>query len=179
MNIFKLSLITLLVFTTISCSTDSNFDDTENSLIANPDLIGTWTGINVSYSGSITTLIGGITTVQNIEGSDFNGTYTITFTQDPNEVTGEGLYSISEEMTAPNGNASTRTITNLNLINAATDWNLVDNELTMDANGKITTATILELTSNTLTLTIDEDITSTINGVSETVIKNSVFNFTR
>ena len=181
MNIFKLSLITLLACITISCSTDSNFDEDENLLLANAnaELIGTWTGIDVSYTGTITTQTGGVTTVQNIEGTNFSGTYTITFTQDPNVVTGEGLYSISQETSTSDDESSTQTITNLNLINSFTNWNLVDNELTMEASGKTTIADITELTTNTLVLTINENITSTINEVTETVEKSSVFSFTR
>ncbi len=178
MNIFKLSLMTLLVFTIFSCSTDAINPDTENSLIANPDLIGTWTGIDVSYSGTITTISGGITTTQEIEGTNFDGTYTITFTQDPNMVTGEGLYSI-EEVTTSDDETSSRVVTNLNLITSSTNWNLVDNELSMTADNKIITATISELTNDSLIMEIDESTTTTINGVSETLVKNSVFTYTR
>ena len=179
MNIFKLSLMTLLVFTIFSCSTDAINPDTENSLIANPDLLGTWTGIDVSYTGSVTTTTDGTTTVQDIEGNNFDGTYTITFTQDPNVITGEGLYSITEETTIPGGDTSSRIITNLNLVTSFTNWNLVDSELTMTADNKIITATISELTSNSLIMLINENTTTTINGVSETLVKNSVFTYTR
>lgn len=184
MKIFKLSLFTFLTCIVLSCSTDANFTEDQDAItttanLADADLLGTWTGIDVSYSGSITTTTDGITTVQDIQGSNFNGNYTITFSGSPNIVTGEGLYTIEEELTDTSGNSTTNVINNLNLITSFTEWNLIDDELTMDSDGKITSATVIENTSTTLVLTIDENISSTINGVSETLIKNSTFTFTR
>ena len=184
MKIFKLSLFAFLACMVISCSTDPNLTEDQNTMtvaanLADADLIGTWTGIDVSYSGSITISTGGITTVQNIQGANFNGDYTVTFSEDPNTVTREGIYSIEEENTDSSGNVSTRVIDNLNLINSSTNWTLVDNELTMDSSGKITTATILENTSDSLILRVDQNTNSTINGVSETLTKSSVFTFIR
>ena len=49
----------------------------------------------------------------------------------------------------------------------------------MTADNKIITATISELTSNSLIMLINENTTTTINGVSETLVKNSVFTYTR
>ena len=168
----------------MSCSTDPNLTEDQDTMpaavnLADADLLGTWTGIDVSYSGSITIISGGITTVQNIQGTNFNGNYTITFSEDPNIVTREGLYSIDEEITDSSGNVSTHVIDNLNLINSSTNWNLVDDELTLDSGGKIADAIILENTGNSLILRIDENTNSTINGVSETLIKSSIFTFIR
>ncbi len=184
MKILKLSLFAFLTCLVISCSTDPNLTEDQNTMtaaanLADADLLGTWTGIDVSYSGSITSIASGITTVQNIQGANFNGEYTVTFSENPDIVTREGIYSIDEETTDSSGNVSTQVIDNLNLINSSTNWILVDNELTMDSSGKITTAIILENTSNSLILRVDENTNSTINGVSETLVKSSVFTFVR
>ena len=184
MRIFKLSLFTFLTCIVLSCSTDENQLENENTIattvnLADADLLGTWTGIDVSYSGSITTTNGGVTTVQNTQGSNFNGNYTVTFSESPSIITGEGLYSIDEEVTDTNGNNSTRTINNLNLINSLTNWTLVDDQLTIDSNTKIIVATIIELTSSSLVLTIIENNTSTINNITTVEDKNATFVFTR
>ncbi|WP_299208856.1 hypothetical protein [uncultured Dokdonia sp.] len=185
MKFFKLSLFIYLLCTILSCSTDAIVTNEEDPIVAtvdteDADLLGTWTGIDVSYSGSMTSITNGIATVQNIEGANFDGEYTITFEANPNVITREGLYSINEEITESNGDVvSTSIIDNLNLINSLTNWNLVEDELTMDSGGKIKTATIVELTSTSLVLSIDESTSTTINGVSETLLKNSTFTFVR
>lgn len=184
MKIIKVSLFAFLLCTMISCATDPILENEENLIVTtadaeDADLVGTWTGIDVSYSGSLTSTTNGIATVQNIEGTNFDGNYTITFEGNPNVITREGLYSISEETTLSTGEVSTQVIDNLNLINSLTNWSLVENELTMDSSGKIKTATLVELTSTSLILTIEENTSTTINGVSETLLKNSTFTFVR
>ncbi len=184
MKNFKSLLFTLLACLILSCSTDSIISEDENttvseSSLADVDLLGIWTGIDVIYSGTTTITNSNGTTTQDIQSSNFNGDYTITFLENPAIVTGEGHYSIDEEIIEIDGNNTIRTINNLNLINSLTDWTLVDDQLTIDSNGKITIATIEELTTESLILVITENNTSTINGTTTIENKNATFVFTR
>jgi hypothetical protein len=145
MKKLKLLFVVTLALTIASCS--NNDDDSSNT---SGDILGTWVGVDVDYSGNSVTEFAGEEIVSDFVGEAFDVDYTLVFTENPNELVTDGSYSI-ELTTTTAGQTQVETVENLEFLNDGT-WSKSGNELTITSNGQTTVATILELTDNSLTL---------------------------
>ena len=167
----KLSFLFIaFVFTLTSCSTD----DSDTSSDSSGDIVGTWIGLDVDYSGSTVTVIpGSADLVSDYVGEAYDVDYTLTFSENPNELVSEGSYSI-ELTTTTLGQTQVDNLENLEFLSDGT-WNKVGDQLTIVSNGATSTGTILELTSTSLILELNQvqdvsqqgfTITTTINAIT-------------
>ena len=167
----KLSaLFIVLALVLTSCSSDDS-----NSSDATGDLVGIWTGVSVDYFGTTVTVVPGADDlVADFVGEAYDIDYTLTFTEDPNEIFSEGSYSI-ELTTTIMGVDQVDNVENLEFIEDSSSWSRDGDQLTTVSNGESFTTTILELTDSMLSLGLVQtqdvsqqgfDITTTINSVA-------------
>ena len=152
----KINLLFVLVLTLLVASCSS--DDDDNSSDTSGDILGTWNGVDVEYTGDTTTEGQGQTLVADFVGDAYDVDYTMTFTENPNELTAIGSYSI-ELTTTVAGQTQVQNVENLEFIGDST-WSISGNELTATSNGETDVLDILELTDTTLKLglTTTEDL---------------------
>ncbi|MCB4800065.1 hypothetical protein [Neotamlana laminarinivorans] len=166
-----LFLFTALVFA-CSGSDDSNTNDVEVNL-----LLGTWIGEDVEYSGTTSFDYFGTTFETPFTGEAYDVDYTLTFTENPNEFTSEGSYSL-EVTTNFLGETITENSEDLEFMGSGL-WSQDGNQLITTESGVTTIFTIEELTETSLILSNtqteeftenDIDYTTTIN-IEMTFIK--------
>jgi len=171
----KLNLLFLAIFTMaiVSCSSD---DDNGGSNTTG-DLLGTWVGQTVNYSGSTVTTFQGQNITADFVGEGYDVDYTLTFSENPNEVTSNGSYSI-ELTTTIAGQSTTQNEENIQFLETS-DWAREGDQLTITTNGESTTGTIQELTATSLVLAIDTVEQTSEQGIDTTVTINAVSTYTR
>lgn len=140
----------------------SNDDDNNNTEDTSGDLIGTWIGQDIDYTGSTVTSALGQDITSTFVGEAYDIDYTLTFSENPNEVVSDGNYNI-ELTTTVLGQTQTETIENLEFLNTGT-WIRSGNELTIVSDEGTTEATIVELSGNTLVLAVSENQESSEQG---------------
>lgn len=89
----KFFLLLLLGMFLFSCDDD---DSTSSSSTSN-DLIGNWEMIGMNYNGTSTSNVSGQSFVTNFRGVGKDFDYTMEFTENPNEFSAEGTYTIALE----------------------------------------------------------------------------------
>lgn len=171
----KLNLLCIafaLVLT--ACSSD---DDGGTPANTSGDLLGTWIGVDVDYTGNSTTSAQGQTLESTFVGEAYDVDYMLTFTENPNEVVADGSYSI-ELTTTTLGQSQVDNIENLEFINDGT-WSRVGDQLTI-VNGEATSVgTIVELTDTMLRLAISQTDTQTQPDFEFTSTVNAVMTYTK
>ena len=130
-----------------SCSDDDSVNDPGD---ISGDLLGTWIGVDVDYTGDSTTEVQGQQFVADFVGEAYDVDYTLTFTENPNEVVANGSYSI-ELTTTTMGISQVDNVENLEFLNDGS-WLRTGNQLSVTTDGETTVATILELTATSLIL---------------------------
>jgi len=159
--------------TIVSCSNDDDAGPTTNG-----DLVGTWVGQTIDYSGTTVTSFEGQEIVADFVGEGYDVDYTVTFTENPNEATSDGSYSL-ELTTTIAGQTTTENQENIQFLETSA-WSRSGNELTLTtADGESTTGTIQELTATTLVLAIETVEETTEQGFEITATVNAVSTFTR
>lgn len=155
----KLSIL-LLAVTLILTSCSSNDESTD----ANASIVGTWEMISFNSSGTGTTTIQMLPVTFNINANSFNEDYQLIFTENPNELTPQGTFGLTIEISAL-GQSMTETIEDGESLlpiseTATSDWSLSGNQLTLMTNGETVILTVTELTETNLTflVTIDEQV---------------------
>jgi hypothetical protein len=83
-------LLILVSVCLCSCSSDDNDDSNDTS----GDIVGTWTAESTDYTGTLIISSNGETTEADVLGEGYDIDFTVTFGENPNEVTTEGTYSI-------------------------------------------------------------------------------------
>ena len=175
MKIAKLLLIAVLVTTFVSCNND---DDNNPPPQNNADLIlGNWTGTGVDYSGTTVTEFLGQTITADFVGESFDHNYTLEVTENPNELTSGGTYSI-ELTTTIEGQSVTETVTGLTFLETGT-WSIDGDQITVTANGETNTATIEELTETTLRISATQTEDLSQQGATITTTVTAVGTYTR
>lgn len=150
---FKLLLIAFLAVSITSCSSDDDGADTSASIL------GVWIGQDVDYSGTSTTTIEGLPPVTaDFVGETTESDFTLTFTEDPNELVSEGSYTVELTFTIA-GETQTQTQT-LNFLEDGT-WSRSGDTLTVTADGVTQDYQIVELTESTLRLSAATTTTET------------------
>lgn len=174
MKIFKFIFLAVLTVSLVACDSD---DDSTNNDTTNADLVGTWQGEDMDYSGTSETQAQGQTVTSSFVGEAIDVDYTLTFTEDPNMVTSNGSYGI-ELTTTSNGQTVTQTIDNLTFLETGV-WTRTGNTLTIDSDGEASAATIEQLTENALRIAVTEVETITQGDFSVTTTTNLVATFVR
>ncbi len=173
MKALKLILLAVITITFSACSND---DDSNNNT-SEDSILGTWNGTSVMYTGTSEVTANGITITSNFEGVGYDYNFTVTFNENPNEVTSEGSYSI-ELTTTVQGQTITQNIENLNFSEVG-EWELNNDELTVTNNGEASTATIVELSETSLILNVVDVEMINQGGATSTVTTDSTFEFMR
>ncbi|WP_204345340.1 lipocalin family protein [Psychroserpens algicola] len=148
MKKLNLLFIALAMVLTACSSDDTNPPNTEG------DLLGTWIGQDVQYTGTSATEVQGQSITADFVGDAYDVNYTLTFTENPNEVVADGSYSIELTTTAL-GQSQTQNVEDLEFLNSGT-WSRSGNQLSITDNGETTVGTIVELTVNTLKIAVTE-----------------------
>lgn len=176
MKIFKLFFLSVLVSTMVACSSDDdNNDDQDQDTTA--ELLGNWVGTEINYTGSQVIESQGIEIEADFVGLGYDIDYSFTFTENPDELTAAGSYSI-ELTTTVLGQSTTQNVEDLGFDNTGA-WSRDGNEISLLYNGESNTATIIELTETTLVLNITEETIEEESGTTLTMTIDSVFTFTR
>jgi hypothetical protein len=173
----KLSLL-FIAFTFVLTSCSSDDGDSSGNGDVSGDIVGTWIGVDVDYSGSTVTQIPGAPDlVADFVGEAYDVDYTLTFSENPNELVSEGSYSI-ELTTTTLGQSQTDNVEDLEFLSDGT-WDKVGDQLTVVSNGETSTGTIVELTDTSLIVEIDQvqDISQQGFVINTTV--NVITTFTR
>ncbi len=141
--------LTLLVFT--SCSKDDDSPEVSG------DLAGTWDVVDYNYSGKTVTSGGGTTLTADFVAEAFDIDYSITFSENPNEMAASGSMSIKLTSTVL-GQTSTQNITGVGVDGVTSGtWEKVGNEIITLSNGQEARMTIEKLTDTELVLTISHE----------------------
>ncbi len=171
MKIFKILFLSTLLFAT-SCSSDNNNDDNTTA-----DLIGDWTGTAVDYTGTSVTEGGGVSITSTFVGTGYDVNYVLTFSENPNEMTADGTYSIELETTIQ-GQTTTQNFENLQF-DTVGEWTRDGNVLTITQNGETQEAVITELTDTNLTLEMDSEVIQQQSGFTITTTTHVIAKYTR
>ncbi|WAC02634.1 hypothetical protein N7U66_02810 [Lacinutrix neustonica] len=116
----KLNVLLIALFLVLSACTSD--DDTTDAPIASESILGTWIGQDVDYTGASTTTGQGQSINSTFVGEAYDVDYTLTFTEDPNQVVSNGSYSI-ELTTTTLGQTQTNTVENLEFLGNGS-WSL-------------------------------------------------------
>lgn len=166
-----LCFVPLLVFA--SCSND----DGDNSSDVSGDLLGVWIGQEVDYTGTAVTEYLGQDIVATFVGEGYDVDYALTFSENPNEVITDGTYSL-ELTTTVLGQTQSENLENVELFGDGA-WERSGNVVTIESQGQTAIATILELTANTLILSIETTQDVSQQGLIFNTTVNVVATYTR
>lgn len=143
---FFIVLVLSIMFT--SCSSD------DSSSSSTPSLLGTWTGVSVDATGTASVEYQGFPVTVNFVGDSYDENFTVTFSENPNIVSSDGTYSMAFDATLVGQTIYSESFEDLTLLDES-EWSSDGDELTFTAQGQTMTATIVELTNNTMTLNIE------------------------
>ena len=170
----KLNLLCIaFVFALTSCSSD----DDNSSADVSGDIIGTWIGLDVEYSGRTVTEFLGQEIVADFVGEAYDVDYTLTFSENPNEIVSSGSYSLEVTTTAL-GQVQVENIENIEGLGNGT-WNKDGDQLTIVSGGETTVGTIVELTSTSLILELSEVQDISQDGLIIATTINAIATFTK
>ncbi len=171
----KLNLLFIaLALVLTSCSSD----DGDSSGDISGDIVGTWIGQDVDYSGSTVTQIpGSDDLVADYVGEAYDVDYTLSFSENPNELVSEGSYSIMLTTTTL-GQTQVDNLENLEFLSDGT-WNKVGDQLTIVSNGETSTGTIIELTNTSLIIEQNQVQDVSQQGFTIITTVNAITTFTR
>ena len=158
-----LQLFAITVIFSSCSSSDSDSGDNEDPQNPTAEIIGTWNGVDVEYSGTTTFTILGENVVSTFIGEAYDVDFTLIFTENPNNVVADGSYSLNLTVTTL-GEVQTETVENLELLDTGT-WIISGSTLSITAEGETTEATIMELTETSLILRIIEEENYVENGL--------------
>ena len=156
-----------------SCSSDDNNGPDNNTA----DIVGIWIGETVDYSGTTSTEFQGetINAVFTGEGTDID--YTLSFTEDPNNVVANGSYSVLLTYTI-DGQSEEQVLEDLDFLGSGT-WNISDDILTIVSEGETSEVEILQLTDSSLKLKLTEEEIIIEQGLELTTVITLIMTFTR
>ncbi|SFZ94253.1 hypothetical protein SAMN05428642_10427 [Flaviramulus basaltis] len=141
-----------ILFLSLSISLFSCSNDSDNNISA--DIVGTWIGVDVNYTGSTTTKFQGENVTANFIGEAYDVDYTLTFLENPNTFVSDGSYNI-ELTTTIDGQTQVDNSENLEFLSGGS-WIKVGNQLSVVEDGETIILTIKELTETSMTLTAVE-----------------------
>jgi len=169
MRIFKFLFAFALFASLASCSKD---DETT----AETDIMGEWTVTDISYEGTSSSAIGGVTQTFPFTGSGYDMDLKISFEDNPKEYTAQGDYSIQLVVDVA-GQMLEVPWTNVDFIGNG-EWEKDGNTLSVTAStGEVQTATITELTDSKMVIAWDFVASTTQQGTVMTQNVNGTYTF--
>ncbi len=192
MKIMKLTYLFLFAIIIASCGSDDSNDTTDPVNEETPEdmddsmdgmndesstIVGMWEVISIDASGTSTAEIAGQTIETNFVGEGVDLNYTVTFTEDPNEVTADGEYNI-ELTTTVAGQSITETIPGILFIDSG-NWIIEGDQITITSNDMDSTGTITTLTDTTLIIEVDTEVVIEQQGVETIATVNAEVNLQR
>ena len=146
----KLSaLFIALALILTACSSDDSATEISGSIV------GTWKGVSVDYSGTTVTSALGQTINADYVGEAYDIDYSLTFTENPNDLISTGSYSIKLTTTVA-GQTTTNNVENLKVISDGT-WAINNDELTITTSNGVGVMKIIKLTDSALVLTATQE----------------------
>ena len=177
MKIFKLLFLSVLVSTMVACSSDDDSNDNGGGDTTG-DLVATWVGVSVEYTGTSVSEITGFPDITTeFVGTGYDIDYTMTFDENPNEISSTGSYSI-ELVTTFEGQSTTQNVENLSWLNIG-EWSRTGDEVSVTVNGETSTMTIVELTDTTLSINIVDVSVIEQQGITKTATTNLNATYTK
>lgn len=173
MKTLKLIAILVLIGIFQSCSSDDNNDPVNNE----SQIVGTWELVDYYYTGSTTTNAGGISVVTDFVAEAYDIDYDITFSSNPNMVSGSGTMTVKLTSTVQ-GMETVYDIPNSDLIGTS-EWSLEGNVLSMGRDGLSGDALITEITDSTLKFEISTVQDVTQDGVTSTATIDAFYSLVR
>lgn len=169
MKIMKLTFVFLFAIIIASCSDDDsnetpdpmneetpeNMDESsEETDDESASIIGMWEVTSINASGTSTVEIAGQTIETEFLGEGIDLNYSVTFTEEPNEVTADGDYNI-ELTTTIAGQSITEVVPGILFIDSG-DWAIDGDQITISSNDMESTGTITTLNETTLVIEITD-----------------------
>ena len=176
MKIFKLLFLSVLVSTMVACSSDDDSNDGGGDTTG--DLVATWVGETIDYTGTSVSEIDGFPDITTeFVGTGYDVDYTMTFSENPNEITSAGSYSI-ELVTTFEGQSTTQNVENLNWANIG-EWSRTGDEVTVTVGSDTSTMTIVELTDTVLRINVVDVSVVEQQGITKTATTNLNATYTK
>lgn len=178
MKTLKLLFITLFIISFTACSSEDDSNDNNNPTDTNADLTGTWNleGLNVETE-SVSTIQGQSFTSTSV-GEGTNIDYQMIFSENPNEVIGEGSFDMEFTITFA-GQTQTETLPGEPIIGDLGTWTREGNNLIISINGETPTYEITQLTESTLVLNVTQVDEVTEQGVTTVATSNGTLTLSR
>jgi len=169
MKIMKFTFVLLFAIIIASCSDDDNNEtpdpmneETPENMDESSDetedesatVIGMWEVTSIDASGTSTAEIAGQTIETEFLGEGIDLNYSVTFTEEPNQVTADGDYNI-ELTTTIAGQSITEVIPGILFIDSG-DWVIDGDQITISSNDMESTGTITTLNETTLVIEITD-----------------------
>ena len=171
MKIFKFLFVFALFASLASCSKD-------DESTAEAGIMGDWTVTDISYEGTSTSAVGGVTQAFDFTGTGFDMDLKISFADNPKEYTAEGDYSIML-VTDFQGTPIETPWTNVGFIGSG-EWVKTGNTLTVTAStGEVQSANIIELTDSKMVIGWDFEDTMTQQGATVSQDVSGTYTFTK
>ena len=170
MKIFNFLLLSVAILTIAAC--DDDFD------IETAEIGGTWVGTAVDYTGTSVTMASGFVLTTDFVGEGYDINYTLDFSENPNVIVAEGVYSVKLTNITP-GQETVQDITNIQF-DTTGPWGKEGDILKITNQlGDEVKLTIVELSATTLELqAIQEQVTAVTGGSSTTTI-DITYKYTR
>lgn len=170
MKIAKLLLLSVAV-TLFSCGDD------EDPLPTTKAMVGTWQVSAIDYKGTTTTTLAGATAKADYTGTGKDMNLTATFTENPNNVTTQGSYTVVMKTTV-DGKTQTNEV-EFDEAFSNGSWSLNGRELTITSADGPETVTIVEQSATTLKIKEVVNETETDQGATIAIKLEAVYTFTK
>jgi hypothetical protein len=150
--------------------------NTSSVEIDNNDLIGSWSVKNLNLDNATLSVTSPVVTTLAANGIGKNFNTTISFSENPNNVTLNGNFVLELTYREPSGIEQTEELTlnniffNDNFGFTSSTWILNDDELQLNEGGEMLPIRIIDFVNNLLTIETNVDKTITVNGVTSTVV---------
>ena len=169
MKIFKFLFAFALFASLASCSKDED-------PATDAGIMGEWTVTDISYEGTSSSAVGGVTQTFDFTGTGFDMDLKISFEDNPKEYAAEGDYSINLVVDVA-GTPMEMPWSNVGFIGNG-DWEKTGNTLTVTAStGEVQTVTIIELTDSKMVIAWSFSDTMTQQGTVMTQNVNGTYTF--
>jgi len=179
-----LSGLTMLFFAIFLVACSNNDDE----IITSGEILGAWNMVSFEYDGSSSFEISGVNINSDYTGKAKNIDFSMTFTENPNQVLGSGSYDLEVTVSAI-GVSDTET-TSISDINSAAEWSRDGDILTFTGTfysgsldvvntGASQEFTIEELTDTSLRIRSSMEEIIDDFGIETTVRMETVMEFTR
>lgn len=168
-------LVLAIAISTLCFTACSEEEDTVNPQTG---LVGSWNVTEISYEGSSTTIMQGMSTTADFTGTGTDLNLKTQFTDTPQAYSSSGTYNIKMVTKYSGQSVESEWASPPFLMNGS--WTVEGNKLTIvDANGNTQEANIISLNENTLRLGWDFAETSTVQMGSVSMEVKSIYVFSK